>query len=96
VNLTCKTTRAHFEKFCAMRKQMGVSFLNSNDFGSKLSLIKLFQKDPLLESIPTKMFEPYHNAYQKIKPDITMRDSADVIKHSLIYQVIGATPEFVD
>jgi hypothetical protein len=74
---------------------MGVSFLNSDLFGTKVALTKLFEKDPTLSSIPLRMYAPYYEVYTERFPGISLEDSINVIKHSIIYQVIGATPEFI-
>lgn len=94
--MICKTTRSHFEKFCTMRRSMGVSFLNSDLMGTKEKLTQMFMKDPSLDKIPTEAFVPYWNEYRKRHPSISLGEAVGVIKHSLIYQVIGAIPEFID
>ena len=94
--MICKTTRAHFEKFCAMRNAMGVSFLNSDRLGTKAQLTKMFIEDPLLNQIPLGVLDKYYPYYSSIRPSISKAEAVCVIKHSLIYQVIGATPEFID
>jgi hypothetical protein len=94
--LISRTSRSRFEKFCAMRSSMGVSFLNSDLFGTKAQLLKLFQEDSTLSQIPASEFDKYHSIYKDLRPGITMEETVCLIKHSLIYQVIGAVPEFID
>lgn len=94
--MICKTTRKHFEKYCEMRSLMGVSFLNSNLMGTKAQLTKLFLEDPNLNQIPLSEFDKYYPTYKRLRPGISLAECCCIIKHSLIYQVIGAKPEFID
>jgi hypothetical protein len=94
--LKCKTNREHFEKFCFIRAKTGVSFLNTDLFGTKEELTKLFLEDPTLNQISPDRFEYYHDRYKALWVGITLEETGHLIKHSLIYQVIGATPEFTD
>ena len=94
--LKCKTTRDHFEKYCFMRNKTGVSFLNTTLFGTKEELIRLFNEDPNLGQIHRGKFFAYHSHYSTLWPGLTSEDTICLIKHSLIYQVIGAAPDFTD
>jgi hypothetical protein len=94
--LACKTTRDYFEKYCFMRNKTGVSFLNTTLFGTKEELTRLFNEDSNLGQIPLSKFLAYHSHYSTLWPGLTSEDTICLIKHSLIYQVIGAAPEFTD
>ena len=94
--LKCKTTRDYFEKYCNMRARTGVSFLNSNLMGTKEELTRMFKEDPALNQIPLKKMDAYYPIYKDLWPGLSMAESVCLIKHSLIYQVIGAVPEFTD
>lgn len=94
--LKCKTTRAHFEKYCSMRSKTGVSFLNTTIFGTKEELTKLFLEDQHLNQIPLDKLDAYYPYYINLWPGLAESESVCLIKHSLIYQVIGAVPEFTD
>jgi hypothetical protein len=94
--LKCKTSREYFEKYCHMRKMTGVSFLNTTIFGTKEELTKLFLEDPNLNQIPHSRMDCYHPRYRELWPGLSLAECTCLIKHSLVYQVIGAVPEFTD
>jgi hypothetical protein len=72
-------------------------------FASKERLLKLFQEDEHLNNIPLEVFDAYfpvlkmyhREEVKKFGPD-SFAENCCMYKHALIYQVIGAEPEFTD
>jgi hypothetical protein len=64
--------------------------------GTKEQLTEMFDEDPNLNQIPLKKLDAYYPIYRDLWPGLSLAESVCLIKYSLIYQVIGATPEFID
>lgn len=88
------TTREHYEKYRNLKLQIGVSFKDSCYFGTKEELTELFKEDPNLNQIPLHKFDYYQPFYNKRLHPVTLSECVCLIKHCLIYEVIGAEPEF--
>lgn len=96
-----KTTREHYEKYQAMKIRLGVSYDGSTLFGSKKHLIELYKEDPLLNNISLYRFDGMYGylrsaAIQAGYKCFSMAENTCLAKHCLIYEVIGAEPEFTD
>lgn len=95
-----KTTKEHFEKFQAMVEKTGLTLRYSeNPFGyTKQELIKLYQKDNLFNNIPLHTFDnSYYFLTLKEKKQVDcLADNCCLWKHILIYEVLKATPLFLE
>ena len=91
-----KTTIEHYHKYQRIKKNLGVSFKGSILFGSKESLVKMFIKDNNLNQIPLHNFDSMFFIYNKKGGCKSLAECTCFIKHCLIYDIIGAEPEFID
>ena len=98
--LECKTTEEHYNKFRDMTNKAGITFKNSKYYMgfTKDQLLELYNKDNLLNNIPLRDFDCiYMFLPMYVKRIITnLADNTCVHKHLLIYEVLGATPLFVE
>ena len=97
--LTHKTTKEHYGKFKGMAKIAGITFKNSTEpLGyDKKRLLELYIEDEHLNNIPLHVFDSYYSFYISASTKKYIKSSADntcVLKHLIIYEVLGATPHF--
>ena len=95
MSLKNKTTREHFEKYKNLKLLIGVSFRDCDSFGTKEELTELFKEDPNLNQISLHRFEAFQPFYNKRLHPVTLSECVCLIKYCLIYEIIGAEPEFV-
>ena len=95
-----KTTEEHYNKFRDMASKAGITFKNSTLYMgfTKEQLLKLYMEDNLLNNIPLQDFDclylflPLHT--KRIITNLLY--NVCVYKHLLIYEVLEATPIFVE
>jgi len=103
--LTKKTTKEHYEKYRNLVKKMGVC-LNPDDlsmFGLSGvdDLRERFKVDEHLNNVPLQVFDFLYyvmlrNARKNGYKGYSLAENTSMYKHALIYQVLGAIPEFTD
>lgn len=97
-NLEHKTTEEHYNKYKDMASRAGISFKNKEDYMgfTKEQLLKLYIEDNLLNNVPLRDFDSFYFFYlSHTKKIITnLADNTCVLKHLLIYEVLGVTPIF--
>jgi len=96
-----RTTREHYEKYKEMKEKMGITFKDSNIFGPREVLIDEFKSDEHLNGIPLRHFDAYYSLYGQHARRAgylyySLAENTSLIKHCLIYEVIGAIPQFTD
>jgi len=97
--LTKKTSRGHYEKFGEMMLACINLEVPFEKFAGtdKERLIDLFRADPLLNQFSLKVFDLSYPFNRRIKGGPKcLADNCCMLKHWLIYEVIGAEPDFED
>lgn len=101
--LVCRTTHQHYEKYQAMLENLHINLIGSKCFPSKDRLVELFILDPALNNILLKKFDGFYPSLRMYQRDKvkefgphSLAENTCLYKHALIYQVIGAEPEFTD
>ena len=93
-----RTTREHYEKYAELKERFGVFFDPAkNHFGlTKDQIIEKFKADKHLNSIPLGHFDAWAFSFRAFnrRGTLSMAECCSLAKHCLIYDVIGATPEF--
>lgn len=96
-----KTTEEHYNKYRDMVSRAGITFKNnrSDYMGfNKEQLLELYLEDSFLNNIPLRDFDCiYLYCPAHIRKIITnLADNICVLKHLLIYEILEATPIFVE
>jgi hypothetical protein len=88
-----KTTREHYEKYRDLAEQKGVGASISMYYlgKPKEKWIELFLEDEHLNNTPLSL---YDGTYVSTGAGISLADNVCMHKHVIIYQIIGATPDF--
>ena len=88
-----ETTKEHFDKFEAMSDHVD---FNPNIWPKGESLKKLFLEDKHLNNIPLGSFDRFFNPPIKgTQGPKSLSDNTCVLKHILIYKVLGCEPIFI-
>ena len=91
-----KTTSEHYHKYKKMKENLGVIFKEGTAFGSKEHIKQLFLEDPHLNQYPLYMFDSYFYLFRREGGCRSLAECTCLVKHCLIYDVVGAEPEFTD
>jgi len=91
------TTRAHYEKYRDMAARAHVTLKDSTSFGTPDQLRSLYAKDQHLNNIPLARFDALYPWMRRVAggPQ-SMAENCCMYKHLLIYEIIGAVPNFTD
>ena len=92
--IICKTTRQHYEKYKELAQKAGVSLKDCKSFGGKKKLTRLFLEDENLNQFPLQKFDVYFSFHLRTLKRFSLAENTCMYKHLLIYEVIGAIPEF--
>jgi lipoprotein-anchoring transpeptidase ErfK/SrfK len=100
-----RTTRAYYEKYARMSEEAKIRVQVSKDcdgesvtsFGKVAWIREGYNSDPHLNFIALKRFDTFHPYHRGIpKGPRSLAETTCVLKHSLIYDVLGLAPEFTD
>lgn len=90
------TTKQHYEKYAALCDLHGVRVRNDSTlFNSVDFLMELYKEDKHLNNIPLKKFDAIA-LHLPIPRSISLSERVCMLKHSLFYDVLGLTPEYVE
>lgn len=93
MNLQHKTTREHYEKYAELSKNIPTACVpRYND----PKLLELYKEDKNLNNIPLREFDLYYRKRSYEGRCISLSENCCLLKHILIYRVLGAEPEFED
>jgi hypothetical protein len=93
-----KTSKEYYEKYSNLAKEIGISYkgLKEINFGpqcyTKEELIEKFKEDKNLNNIPLKYWDEKCILYCSVR--ITLAEKVCLLKHLVIYDIIGAIPKF--
>jgi hypothetical protein len=98
-----RTTRQHYEKYKALAERAGVS-MNNQIFrvgcalGTAASIRGMYDKHKDFREIPLNWFHAYLPTIKRNLPgeSVSLADNYCILVHFLIYDVVGAEPEFTD
>lgn len=100
-----KTTKAYYEKYAKISREAKIRVQVSTDpngekvtsFGKVAWIRRGYNSDPHLNFIPLKRFDSLYAYHRGIpKGPSSLAENVCVLKHSLIYDVLGMEPEFTD
>jgi hypothetical protein len=100
--LKCKTTRTHYDEMCQIYSYFATLIPRSDRFGTKIELTRMFRTDRNLCQIPLAQIDAFYPMTQPKNPlgngfdTLSKSQFVSVVKHYLIYHVIGAQPEFTE
>jgi hypothetical protein len=94
-----KTSKSHYEKYAKLKKDCGISYKERNPFCTKEEIIAAYKRDPVLNNIPLIRFDAYYGIYSQYARraghlDFSLSENTCLAKHCLIYDVVGAEPDF--
>jgi len=96
-----KTSRSHYEKYEQLSQKMGRSYKRMQEiyFGShrytKEDLIEKFKEDSVLNNISLKLWdEKTYTFGPSGNYHLSLGEKVCLLKHLVIYDIIGAVPEF--
>jgi hypothetical protein len=93
---TKKTTRQHYDKFAELCSAYGLVNANVSYGKTKEEWVKLFNEDEHLNNTPLSFFDRHYHAFRQAFKSGSLSENVCMIKHHLIFNVIGATPVFKD
>ncbi len=98
-NLTCKTSRDFYDTYVNLSATHGFRFSESNlsmlGIKNVQTLRDMFASDPNLNQIPLATVDNV-SAWICRRAGLSLSQGCCLVKHSLIYHVLNATPEFTD
>ena len=94
-----KTTRAHFEKYEAMKKAAGVTLVGTTSrcaFGTVEEIEAAYRLDPTF--CRSYSFDDFDRFFYLHKRDVvtSLAENLCMYKHYMLYEVLGLVPEFTD
>jgi hypothetical protein len=107
--LTNKTTKEFYEKYEAMKKRLHIYMTTGTAlFADTLKhfyiadiseLLTMYEADKNLNNIPLRYFDSLYytlHMYHPKEAPGSLSENTCLYKHCLIYDVLGAEPEFTD
>ena len=98
MQLINKSTKAHYQKYSEIAEILHMSYKNKTsmfDFSAD-ELIEKFKEDKNLNNIPLGKWDTQASFIPNIKYNgfiLSLAEKVCVLKHLVIYDIIGATPE---
>ena len=101
MQLISKSTKNHYQKYSDMAKVLHMSYKNKTSMFeySKEQLIEKFKEDENLNNIPLQKWDNQALFIPNIKFNgftLSISEKVYLLKHLVIYDIIGAIPELRD